>query len=123
MASPSNPSALPLIRKLESIFALTDDERDVLAALPMQAEAFGADQDIVREGDRPSRSFVLLEGFGCTYKLTGEGKRQIIAFHLPGDMPDLQSLHLKVLDNSVGTITPCQVGFIQHETLLDLCHC
>jgi len=63
----------------------------------------------VWEGDRPSRSFVLLEGFGCTYKLTG-------------DMPDLQSLHLKVLDNSLGTITPCQVGFIQHETLLDLCH-
>jgi len=35
MASPSNPSALLLIRKLESIFALTDDERDALAALPM----------------------------------------------------------------------------------------
>ena len=111
----------PLIRKLESIFTLTDEERDALVSLPMQIADLKADQDVVREGDRPSRSFVLLEGFACTYKVTGEGKRQIMAFHISGDIPDLQSLHLKVLDNSVGTITPCKVGFIQHETLHDLC--
>src|SRR3712207_4139041 len=44
-----------------------------------------------------------------------------MAFHIAGDIPDLQSLHLKVLDNSIGTITPCKVGFIQHEALRDLC--
>jgi CRP-like cAMP-binding protein len=111
----------PPIRKLESIFTLTDEERDALVSLPMQVADLKADQDVVREGDRPSRSFVLLEGFACTYKVTGEGKRQIMAFHISGDLPDLQSLHLKVLDNSVGTITPCKVGFIRHETLHDLC--
>src|SRR5215204_1989785 len=70
----------PLIRKLESIFTLTDEERDALVILPMQVADLKADQDVVREGDRPSRSFVLLEGFACTYKVTGEGKRQIMAF-------------------------------------------
>jgi CRP-like cAMP-binding protein len=111
----------PLIRKLESIFTLTDEERDALVSLPMQVQDLKADQDVVREGDRPSRSFALLEGFACTYKMVGEGKRQITAFHISGDLPDLQSLHLKVLDNSVGTITPCKVGFIRHEALHDLC--
>jgi CRP-like cAMP-binding protein len=76
---------------------------------------------VIREGDRPTRCFVLLEGFACTSAVTGDGKRQIMAFHVPGDIPDLQSLHLEVLDNSVGTISPCKVGFIQHETLHDLC--
>ena len=85
----------PLIRKLESIFTLTDEEQDALVSLPMQVADLKADQDVVREGDRPSRSFVLLEGFACTYKVTGEGKRQIMAFHISGDLPDLQSLHLK----------------------------
>jgi hypothetical protein len=33
----------------------------------------------------------------------------------------LQSLHLKVLDNSVSTISQCRVGFITHDTLSDLC--
>src|SRR5215218_2416127 len=78
-------------------------------------------QDIVREGDRPTRSCTLLEGFAAMFKVTAEGKRQITGFHIPGDIPDLQSLHLEVLDSSLGTITPAKVGFIRHETLHDLC--
>jgi CRP-like cAMP-binding protein len=112
----------PMIRKIESIFTLTDDERQALGQLPMQVVAIKADQDVVREGDRPSRSCLILSGFACTYKVTGEGKRQIVSFNLPGDVPDLQNLHLKVLDNSVSTISPCSVGFIPHEALRDLCH-
>ncbi len=111
----------PLIRKLESIFTLSDEERGAIANLPMQVQEIRPDQDIVREGDRPSRCCLVLEGFACTYKMTGKGKRQILAFYIPGDIPDLQSMHLRVLDHSVGTITPCKVGFIQHEALHDLC--
>jgi CRP-like cAMP-binding protein len=111
----------PLIRKLESIFTLSDDERQAVASLPMQVMNLKSDQDIVREGDRPSRCCLILEGFACTYKVTGQGKRQIVNFHVPGDIPDLQSLHLSVLDSSLGTIEPCKVGFIQHEVLHKLC--
>ncbi len=113
----------PLVRKIESIslLALSEDERTALAELPMQVQTLRADQDIVREGDRPSRCCALLEGFTCVYKMTRDGKRQITAFHIPGDIPDLQSLHLKVLDNSVSTLTACAVGFIPHEALRDLC--
>jgi hypothetical protein len=45
-----------LIRKLESIFTLSDDERQALETLPMQIVALRENQDIVRVGDRPSRS-------------------------------------------------------------------
>ena len=121
MATTHNSNPHPLIRKLESIFTLSDQERETLVNLPMQVMDIRADQDIVREGDRPSRSCLLLEGFACTNKITGEGKRQIMAFYISSDIPDLQSLHLIVLDTSLGTITPCRVGFIQHETLRDLC--
>ncbi len=113
--------ALPLITRLESIFTLSDAERTALVNLPLQVTTLGADQDVVREGDRPSRSCLLLEGYACTYKITREGKRQIMAFHIPGDIPDLQGLHLTTLDNSLGTITPCRVGFIPHEVLQRLC--
>lgn len=111
----------PLIRKMESVFDLTDDERQALLDLPMQVQVIKADQDIVREGDRPSRSCLLLSGFACTYKVTAGGKRQIVSFNIPGDIPDLQSLHLKTLDNSVATMSPCRVGFITHEDLHSLC--
>jgi CRP-like cAMP-binding protein len=116
-----NSSDNPLIRKMESIFTLTDDERQEISSLPMQVMAIKDDQDIVREGDRPSRSCLVLSGFACTYKMTAEGKRQIVAFVIAGDIPDLQSLHLEILDTSVGTISPCRVGFIPHDALWNLC--
>ncbi|WP_246179404.1 Crp/Fnr family transcriptional regulator [Microvirga thermotolerans] len=121
MSSSFHPDYNPMIRKLESVFTLTDDERQALETLPMQVQVIKADQDVVREGDRPSRSCLILSGFACTYKMTAQGKRQIVSFNLPGDIPDLQSLHLKVLDNSISTISQCRVGFITHETLWDLC--
>jgi CRP-like cAMP-binding protein len=121
MPSAFHPGYNPLIRKLESIFVLTDDERQALETLPMQVAVLKENQDIVREGDRPSRSCLILSGFACVYKMTAQGKRQIVSFTIAGDIPDLQSLHLKVLDNSVSTISTCRVGFITHESLRDVC--
>lgn len=119
-AGPHSPNTL-MIRKLESIASLSDEEKQALHDLPVQVQVLKADEDIVRIGDRPSQSCLLLDGFTCVYKVTAEGKRQIMALHVPGDMPDLQSLHLKVMDNSVATMTSCTVGFIQHEDLRRVC--
>ncbi|MCJ2091254.1 MULTISPECIES: Crp/Fnr family transcriptional regulator [unclassified Methylobacterium] len=109
----------PFVRKIESIalFTLTDDERAALLALPLQMVQFEAYQDIVREGDRPARCFALFEGIACTYKTTLGGKRQVMAYHVAGDIPDIQSLHLKVLDISIGTVGPCRIGFVQHDAV------
>jgi CRP-like cAMP-binding protein len=106
---------------MESDFTLTDDERHALETLPMQVAVIRDNQDIVRMGDHPSRCCLILSGFACTYKMTVDGKRQIVSFNLPGDIPDLQSLHLKVLDTSIATISQCRVGFITHDTLRDIC--
>jgi CRP-like cAMP-binding protein len=116
----TTPEHDALIRKLGSISPLSEMEKQHLRQLPLTAEEIDADQDIVREGDRPSECCLLVEGFTCRYKFTEEGKRQIFSFHTPGDIPDLQSLHLRVMDHSLKTITPCRVAFIRHETLAQL---
>ncbi len=116
-----HPQTHSLIRKMESIVTLSDEEKAALMRLPMQVQDLRADQDIVREGDRVSRSCLLIEGFACRYKTTAEGKRQILSFHIPGEIPDLQSLHLKTMDHSLQTITRAKVGFITHSDLTDLC--
>jgi CRP-like cAMP-binding protein len=109
-----------LIRKLRSISPLSDDEQDCLSTLSFTTKSIGPDEGIVREGERPSHCCVIVEGFACRYKYTEEGKRQIFSFHIPGDMPDLQSLHLKIMDHSLGTLTPCKVAFISHPALTEL---
>src|SRR3978361_1688240 len=82
--SPHQPDTHPLVRKVESIALspLSGDERAALLALPMQVVQFDAYQDIVREGDRPSRCFAVLDGFVSVYKSTHTGKRQIMAYNV-----------------------------------------
>jgi CRP-like cAMP-binding protein len=85
--------------------------------LPADVRKIKAGQDLVREGDRPWRSCLILDGFVCRYAITGEGRRQILAFHIPGDGPDLQSLHLSVMDHSLCALQPSTVAFITHDDL------
>src|ERR687886_1768929 len=53
-------------------------------------------------------------------KLESEGKRQILSFHIAGDIPDLQSLHIHTMDHSLATVTKATVAFIPHENLREL---
>jgi CRP-like cAMP-binding protein len=112
-----HPHTIALIRKLERIAPLSPEEKAALMRLPLRLKTVAARQDIVSEGDMPSESCLIVEGFACRYILTEEGKRQILSFHISGDIPDLQSLHLSVMDHSLGTVVPCRLAFIQHDDL------
>jgi CRP-like cAMP-binding protein len=107
----------PLIRRLETITSLSEDEKMAILDLPARVVELRADADIVREGDRPSQCCLLVQGFLCRYKNLADGKRQIMAFYVPGDIPDLLSLHIDVMDHSLATIVPSKVAFIPHDAL------
>jgi CRP-like cAMP-binding protein len=116
----SNSSVNPFIRKLDHLFRLTAEERRVLEGACSRTVEYRADQDIVREGDRPSDCNLLLEGFVCRYKILADGKRQITSFQFAGDLFDAQSFILEVMDHSIGTITPCKIALIPHKTMLEI---
>lgn len=109
-----------LVLKLESIAELSTEEKQALLHLPMVVKTMPADQDIVSIGDRPNHCCLLLEGWACRYKILPDGSRQIMSFHIPGDIPDLQSLYLKTMDHSLGTLVPAKVALIQHRDVQDL---
>lgn len=111
----------PLVDKFQRLFHLTPAEHQSLAALQIRPVTVASGQDLVREGDRPSRCVVMLAGLAGTSKVNESGKRQITAFHLPGDMPDLLSLHLEVLDSDIRTISACIVAFLDHNLMRALC--
>ena len=109
-----------LVRKLESIATLTDEERRSIDALPAAKRIVPAGQDIVREGERPHACAMIASGWVCRYRTNGSGARQIFSFHISGDIPDLQSLLLPVMDHSLGALTDADVAFIPHERIRDL---
>jgi CRP-like cAMP-binding protein len=93
------------------------DEHASLRDLPFQNARIKRGQEIVREGDRLSRCCVLVSGFTCSVKVLRSGRRQIVAIHLRGDLPDMESMQLAPLDFGVVTLTACEVAFIPHDAL------
>ena len=110
----------PLTRRLASYSEFSEDELGALLALPLKIVAIDADTDLLVEGEKPTQSCVVLSGFLCRYKLLEEGKRQILSFHLPGDMPDLHSFHLPHMDHSLCTLMPSEVAFVSHRGIDEL---
>ncbi|HEY9218289.1 MAG TPA: Crp/Fnr family transcriptional regulator [Phenylobacterium sp.] len=118
--TPFPPEYGRLIAKLETIALLSDTEKAALATLPLRIRSFKENADLVRQGEASPECCLIVEGFACRYKLLGEGQRQIMSFHIPGDIPDLQSLHLSTMDHSLGALTPVQAAFIPHGPLNEL---
>jgi CRP-like cAMP-binding protein len=111
----------PFIRRLESEFKFSDEEQLALRALPVREADIKADQEIVREGEQPTRVCFVISGMACSYKVVSAHKRQIFNFYLVGDAPDLLSLHLDLLDMTIATIVPSRIGFIHHDPVRAMC--
>ena len=102
----------PLIDKLERLAKLNDADRSLLATLPMTERAYGPSHYLVRDGKPVNECCVLISGFACRHKLAANGGRQIVSFHLPGDMLDRQHVLLDRADHNVETITDARVAWI-----------
>lgn len=106
-----------LIRKLKADTQLSDDDAAALSALPVDVREVSADTAIVRQGDRPGRCCLIVRGFACRSKAAENGKRQILSFHIPGELPDLQSLFLETMDHDLSTISSATLGFVEHSAI------
>jgi CRP-like cAMP-binding protein len=106
-----------LLAKLKSIADVPPSELNALAELQIFTRSFTRGDDIVRLHDKPAHCGLVLSGVVCRYKLVADGKRQIMAFHIAGDIPDLQSVHLQTMDHSIGALTATQVAFIRVEDM------
>jgi CRP-like cAMP-binding protein len=109
-----------LVRKLERYHSLDAGERQAIERLPVTVKNIRRGQDIVREGDKCDFVCMIMEGFAFRYSMVESGKRQIMAFCVPGDIPDLQSMSLDKMDHSLGTLRPCTVAEIPHRAIRDL---
>jgi hypothetical protein len=56
----SNAELYPLVRKLDTIVDLSAEEREAVLGLPVTVRILNADQDIVRDHDRPSQCCLIL---------------------------------------------------------------
>ncbi|MGC2775168.1 MAG: Crp/Fnr family transcriptional regulator [Bradyrhizobium sp.] len=107
----------PLLKRLRLSSDISTEVEQAIRRLPITTRRMEGGRTIVATGDRPSVCCLIIDGFVQRSKIVGEGRRQILSFHQPGDVPDLQSLYLHVLDHEVMTLSQCALGFIPHDPL------
>lgn len=114
-------SALTLfIRKLEGFAELTPAARKALLDIPVHVRTLEPATYLTREGDEPTGCAILVSGYAFRQKLTGEGARQILSLHIPGEALDLQHLFLDVADHSIQMLTRGEVALVQRKDLHSL---
>jgi CRP-like cAMP-binding protein len=114
-----NPLQL-LVRNLEIHAELSAEDRQAILALPYRLRMLEPSTYLTREGDVPDQCGVLGSGFAYRQKHTGDGQRQILALHIPGDPVDFQHLYLDIADHSVQMLTRGEVAFVARKDLREL---
>lgn len=112
----------PLLRKLANFTALSEEERRAVDDCCMDVREVAAREDVIAQGDRTGGVKLLLEGFACRYKTLEDGRRQIVAYFVPGDLCDLRVFILKRMDHSIGAIAASRVATIAPVNVLRLMH-
>ena len=102
----------PLLVKLQTATDLSPDDIAALASLCDDVREFGPRRSIIREGDRPERVHLIVEGWAARYKIVPGGARQITAFLIPGDFCDLHVTILGEMDHSISTLTAARIAFV-----------
>ncbi|MFB6452817.1 Crp/Fnr family transcriptional regulator [Bradyrhizobium tunisiense] len=108
----------PFLKRLRVSTEIDAEDERAINSLPVVTKQMGNGEVIASTGDRPSACCLVIEVLRS--KIVGAGQRQVLAFHQPGDVPDLQSLFLHVMDHDVSALGNCLLGFIPHGPLRDL---
>jgi CRP-like cAMP-binding protein len=107
-----------LIRKLKEHSRLSTDDLATINSLSHNVRELATNEDLIRQGDNPDVSAVVLTGIVARYHLLENGARQYLSFHMAGDMPDSQSLFIDKMDHAVCAIGPALIASIPHKELL-----
>ena len=109
-----------LSRKLLNFGHLDQADLALLDAVVGKSRTVPPYVDLISEGDKPGDVHLVLRGFACRYKILQDGRRQIMAYLVPGDLCDLHVYLLDHMDHSVGTLAECQVVDVSRSSIQQL---
>lgn len=105
------------VQKLSKLTELSHGDIAALEDATGRGREYVPRQDMIREGDPPGPVFVMLEGWGCRYKILPTGTRQIMAFLMPGDCCDLHVQMLEEMDHSIQALTAATVATVSRSEM------
>ncbi len=109
----ANPFLLRLRRGAE----ISEDDAAFVEQMLRNTALIPADRQLQSEGDQPQVLHVVLDGLACRYKILPDGRRQILAFLVPGDPCDFHVFLLPRIDHNLSTLSPSLVASVPRRDI------
>lgn len=103
--SAGRSASTALTRKLARLTALSDEERDAIARVPVRQRNFPAERTLMGWGSLVPEVLLVEAGWAFNYWLLADGRRQIFDFLLPGDAIGLRTALFGFRDRMTATLT------------------
>jgi CRP-like cAMP-binding protein len=108
-----------LLKKLTQHSKLEAADVAAIRKLSCQLLELQSEEDLIRQGDKPRASALLMEGLMGRYHTLRNGSRQYLSIHFPGDWPDAQGLFIDRMDHSLCALGRAAVCAIPHDELIE----
>lgn len=105
------------LNRLTRLSSLAAEEQAAILALADDGLVEPSSGDLVRPGQTVDHAILVAEGVLARYDLMRTGARQITAFHIPGDVSDLQSVVAPVTGWGVAALGPVRTVRLPHRAL------
>ena len=114
----SNRSDLQrFLDRLTSRSVLTEEEQQAVLNLPGSVDHVQSNRDFVPLGARLDHACLVVAGIVGQFGQNTEGKRQITALHIPGDMADLHSVVQPVPTSALQALSVASILRVPHQAL------
>lgn len=109
-----------LSRKLDGFGPLTEPDRSALAGLAGYVRPVERHVPLIEQDCAADHAVIVFAGFASRQKRRASGRRQILAYLIPGDLCDRGVLHDYPLDHAIETLTHCRVARIPRAVYLEM---
>jgi CRP-like cAMP-binding protein len=113
----NTPNLQLFLDRLTRRSMLTRAEQDAVLGLPVQAIQAPAGRDFVRLHEKVDHACFIVDGLVGRFDQTSDGKRQITALHIAGDMPDLLSVVQPAATSALQALSTATILQVPHSAL------
>jgi CRP-like cAMP-binding protein len=114
----SSPSVLQIyLDRLLLRSELSEADQHAVLTLPGRISEVKTYTDFVRLGQKTDHACLIVAGLVGRFDQTANGKRQIIALHIAGDMADLHSLVIPTVSWALQALSPTTILSVPHAAL------
>jgi CRP-like cAMP-binding protein len=118
--SPSNIATIGItarvVRRLKHFAPLTEVEQYTLERT-CTVKRFGSHDELAKLGAPLPGVFAITDGFAARSRILPDGRRQILAYLIPGDLCDPRGRLLSRMDHSITALGPVEAAVFSDEAI------